>query len=228
MSNFNLITETYSGKPTNIAFEVYLDSAPENWLQILRDTYLPLAISPLHDKDINDDGTPKKPHYHGIICWSGPTTPRRVLALIKDELHCPYPQDLLSVVGYYQYFWHKNNPEKYQYDPDLIQSFNGFDPAKFDKMSESEKDRIACRIERFIDIYRVIEYRTLCYLLRETNKHVEYNFVRHNSIHFKAYITSFRNSHSGMDSDAIDHYETVQLPKLAADILEDNLFAQGL
>lgn len=227
-NSFNLITEKYIGKPTNVGFEVYLDSAPKDWKQILQDTFLPFAISPYHDKDINDDGTPKKPHYHCIICWPGPTTAKRVLALIRDELHQPYPEDLLTVPGYYEYFWHKNNPEKYQYDPDLIESYNGFDPAKYDRMSESEKDRISCRIERFIDIYQITEYRTCCYLLRECHKHVEYNFLRHNSIHFKAYIQSFRNSHNNMDNEQVDHYEHVVLPKLAADILTDDLFSQGL
>lgn len=226
-NGFNLITENYKGKPTNIAFEVFLDSAPYDWIERCKDTFLPFAISPLHDKDINDDGTLKKPHYHCILCWPGPTTSKRVLSFIRDELHQPYPQDLLSVVGYYEYFYHKNNPEKYQYDPDLIQTYNGFDPSKYDRMSESEKDRMSIRIERFIDIYRITEYRQACYLLRECNKHAEYNFLRHNSLHFKTYISSLRAFWSGCDSEKIN-YKEKENEKLVNDILEDDLFSQGL
>ena len=37
-------------------------------------TGLQCAISPLHDKDMNPDNTPKKPHYHVILTYSGPTS----------------------------------------------------------------------------------------------------------------------------------------------------------
>ena len=43
---------------------IYPESLPENWLEILQNSGLQIAISPLHDKDINPDGTIKKPHYH--------------------------------------------------------------------------------------------------------------------------------------------------------------------
>lgn len=218
-----LITENYQGKPQNIAFEVYPESAPEDWIQIVADLYCPFAISPLHDKDVNENGELKKPHYHCILCWPGPTTPKKLLSIIRDTLHQPYPEDLGSVAGYYAYFTHRNNPEKYQYDPDLIQTFNGFDVTKYDKISETEKDRIAMRIEKFIDLYRITEYRDACFLLRECNKHQEYNFLRHNSIHFKTYITSLRSSWSGLDNAGVDFHEN-NIRKLVSDIIEDGFF----
>ena len=36
---------------------VYLDSAPSNWESIIKQE--PVAISPLHDKDITEDGERK-------------------------------------------------------------------------------------------------------------------------------------------------------------------------
>ncbi len=53
---------------------VYPDSAPSNWRELVQETFLEAYISPLHDKDKNPDGTPKKPHYHVVLAWSGPTT----------------------------------------------------------------------------------------------------------------------------------------------------------
>ena len=35
---------------------------------------VPMAISPLHDKDLNADGTLKKPHWHIIYIASNPVT----------------------------------------------------------------------------------------------------------------------------------------------------------
>ena len=96
------------------AFVLYPESAPEEWRQILTETGLECAISPLHDKDINPDGTPKKAHYHVILCYAGPTTYNCVKTL-TESLNQPVPQPIEQVKGYYRYFSHKDNPEKYQY-----------------------------------------------------------------------------------------------------------------
>ena len=39
---------------------VYPDSAPERWEDILDEMHIAWACSPLHDKDVNADGTPKR------------------------------------------------------------------------------------------------------------------------------------------------------------------------
>lgn len=39
---------------------VYPQSAPEDWVELLRETYIQFAVSPLHDKDVNPDGEIKK------------------------------------------------------------------------------------------------------------------------------------------------------------------------
>ena len=43
------------------SFILYPESAPENWKEILQETGLQIAISPLHAKYINPDGELKKP-----------------------------------------------------------------------------------------------------------------------------------------------------------------------
>lgn len=57
----------------------YPESLPTDWKDKLIETGLQIAISPLHDKDINPTGEVKKPHYHFIfwfrlcyrryVCW---------------------------------------------------------------------------------------------------------------------------------------------------------------
>ena len=51
-------------KGRNWAFVMYPESMPDNWYDLLQATGLPFAISPLHDKDLNPDGSQKKAHYH--------------------------------------------------------------------------------------------------------------------------------------------------------------------
>ena len=76
-------------KKRNWAFVLYPESAPENWREELQKTGLQCAISPLHDRDMNPDSTPKKAHYHVILTYSGPTSYNVVKAL-TDALISQY------------------------------------------------------------------------------------------------------------------------------------------
>ena len=113
-------------KKRNWGAVIYPESAPEDWIEQLKLKGLSFAISPLHDKDINPTGEPKKPHYHIVMCYGNPTTYENVKQVL-EELGQPIPIPLESVRGYYRYFTHKDNPEKYQYNENDIRLFNGFD-----------------------------------------------------------------------------------------------------
>ena len=52
---------------------------------------VPGFISPLHNKDVNADGTPKKPHWHVILTFKGLKSYEQVKA-ITDKLNAPAPQ----------------------------------------------------------------------------------------------------------------------------------------
>ena len=113
-------------KKRNWCAVVYPESAPEDWKEILKLKGLTFAVSPLHDNDIDPTGEKKKPHYHIIICFPGPTSDNVVNNIMK-ELNQPIAIPLESVKGYYRYFTHKDNPDKYQYNDKEIELFNGFD-----------------------------------------------------------------------------------------------------
>ena len=51
----------------NYGTVVYPESAPSDWISRLQEQLVPALISPLHDRDINSDGTIKKPHFHVMI-----------------------------------------------------------------------------------------------------------------------------------------------------------------
>ena len=103
-------------------------------------TGLQCAISPLHDKDMNPDNTPKKPHYHVILTYSGPTSYNVVKAL-TDGFNQPIPQALEQVRGYYRYLTHKDNPEKAQYDEREIKTINGFNIVDFSELTRPRSRR---------------------------------------------------------------------------------------
>ena len=75
-------------KARYFTFLLYPESIPEDWKERLELIGLPIAISPLHDKDISDvDGQKyKKSHYHVVYVAKNPVTAESVRIKIKRSL----------------------------------------------------------------------------------------------------------------------------------------------
>lgn len=172
---------------------LYPESAPNNWKDVLRDSGIQCAISPLHDKDVNADNTPKKAHYHIILCYEGPTTFKNVSSL-TDKLNQPIPQPLEQLRGYYRYLVHKDNPEKYQYDETLITSINGFDVSNYLDLTNNQIIAILKQLTIFIEDNQIYEYSDLIKMLRENDFMSQFLEIAINKTFFlNTFISSFRN-----------------------------------
>lgn len=189
-------------KKRNWAFVLYPESAPEKWRELLQKTGLQCAVSPLHDKDLNPDNEPKKAHYHVIVCYSGPTSYNVVKAL-TDSLNCPIPQPLEQVRGYYRYFTHKDNPEKYQYSEHDITAINGFSIMDFVELTKSEVLTIKRELQALIRKFDVLEYSDLMDLLEDSGMLKEYDVASSNTYFFEKYISSRRNKRAQAASKAV-------------------------
>lgn len=100
-------------------FLSYPDSSDvEEIAKSLQKVGWPYAISPLHDKDIKADGTPKKPHYHWLVGFAKkPLDPASFEHAIKALggvcvhgemiVHDPW--------GAFDYLTHEHSPDKYHY-----------------------------------------------------------------------------------------------------------------
>lgn len=179
-------------KKRNWAFVVYPDSAPTDWIEQLRKTGLQCAVSPLHDKDINANGENKKPHWHVIACYSGPTS-FNVVNRLTDSLNAPIPQALEQVRGYYRYLSHKDNPEKFQYNEDDIVTINGFNISDFVELSKSETLNIKKKLQQIIRELTITEYSDFMDYLADNEMNVEYEVASNNTYFFDRYIASKRN-----------------------------------
>ena len=182
---------TKNTKKRNWAFVLYLDSAPYDWKEILKIKGLPFAVSPLHDKDINDDGTPKKPHYHIILVFGAPTTYNNVKS-ITDELNQPIPIPLESVRGMYRYFTHKDNPEKYQYNENDITLYNAFDVTEV--LNNFEVFQCLKEIQSLICELSILEYCDLLDYLLQSDYMELWNVACSHTLFLNTYITSKRHS----------------------------------
>lgn len=177
-------------KKRNWAFVLYPESAPENWRDIIAQSGLQCAVSPLHDKDENADGTPKKPHWHVIACYQGPTSYNVVCKLSQDTLHGTIPQALEQVRGYYRYLTHKDNPEKAQYDERDISVINGFNILDFVELSRSEVNEKKRQIQQFIRDNDITEYSVLMDMLLDAEMYAEHDIASNNTMFISCYIKS--------------------------------------
>lgn len=114
------------GRTRNFATVVYPESAPEDWQEILSQQFVPAFISPLHDKDVNPTGEPKKPHYHVVLMFDGVKTREQAQDIISkiNGVGCEVIQ---SIRGYARYLCHLDNPEKAQYKQEDVRSLCGAD-----------------------------------------------------------------------------------------------------
>ena len=179
-------------KKRNWAFVCYPESAPKDWRDILQQSGLQCAISPLHDKDIDPTGEAKKAHYHVILCYSGPTSYNVVKALTNGRLGQTIPQALEQVRGYYRYLTHEDNPKKAQYSKADIQTLNGFDIRDYCEMTKSEVSKLKREIIQLIRDNGITEYAQLLDILMDGGEATAdmFDVASSNTLMCKAYLTS--------------------------------------
>ena len=146
----------------NFTAIVYPDSAPENWMSILGEMCIPCFISPLHDKDVNLTGEPKKPHYHVILCFEG----KKSIAQAKeifDNLKAVYSEKEIvvqSIRGAARYLCHLDNPEKAQYSESDVIAYAGADyPSTIGLVTD--KYRVISEMIDFCEANNIISYAKL-------------------------------------------------------------------
>lgn len=183
-------TTTKDGRYRQWTIVVYPESAPADWRDRLNG--LQWAESPLHDKDVNPDGTPKKPHWHILIHHQGKVGYNQVKA-IADSINGASPQYVQNVTGMIRYFAHLDNPEKAQYDKAKIIG-HGFDVTKYLE-SEADIDKLMLEITNFVRENHITEYADLCYLTIDLHdEHPDwFKCVSTHTIHFKALVSSQRH-----------------------------------
>lgn len=146
----------------NWSFIIYPESVVENWKEILEKLYLPTAISPLHDKDINPDGSSKKPHYHILLMFRGVKSYNQILE-ITEQLNATIPQLVHSAKGLVRYMAHLDNPDKAQYEISDIESLGGIDLSELLKPSSQDRYSMIREMLQFINDNQIVEFEDILY-----------------------------------------------------------------
>lgn len=180
-------------KKRNWTFVLYDDSCAKDWEEYLIGTGVPFSYA-YHDKDMTEVGEPKKPHYHVLICFDGPTTYNTMEEHAKRVGAANnVVQPVGSVRGIVRYFCHKDNPDKYQYTEDIIQCRNGFDPKDYFNLTVSQAKAFKRKVTNFIRDNEINEYAELIDVLMDSEEDDMYDIATQNTFFFTQYIKSRKN-----------------------------------
>lgn len=191
----------------NFTAIAYPEDLPESWQDMLDEQCLRWVCSPLHDKDVNADCSPKKAHYHLLFMFDAIKSKKQVQDMLgdlygwSDGSICGIatPQICGDRSALVRYMAHLDNPSKYQYDVADIVGHGGVDVAELLKYSQTETISMMVAIEEYIEEHGITELCDLSASIRY--EHPEwYTLVATKcTMYFTAYIRSRRHKYQHID-----------------------------
>ena len=158
-------------KARYFTFLLYPESIPNDWSQRLELMGVPIAISPLHDKDkSNVEGqTYKKAHYHVVYVAKNPVTTDSVRKRIQRVLGARSVSKVQVVVqsmeNMYLYLTHESKDaiakNKHKYSKRDITLLNNFDIDRYVTLDVEDKDDMLNDVCDLIDDHNLANMREL-------------------------------------------------------------------
>lgn len=198
------MSEKKTAKRTrNFTCLVYPDSAPEDWREILESLQMQVLISPIHDKDVNENaqGEFKKAHYHIILMFTGPKTVEQAHE-IMDTFGGVYPPEIprksscmvQDIRGASRYLCHLDNPGKAQYSVSDVVQYGGVD---YHAIIELASDFMAVldEIEDFCEQNNIFSFYVLSKYCRKFKPEWSRVLRTRGSVYLREVLTSKRWSY---------------------------------
>lgn len=158
-------------KARYFTFLLYPESIPNGWSQRLELMGVPIAVSPLHDKDkSNVEGqTYKKAHYHVVYVAKNPVTTDSVRKRIQRVLGARSVSKVQIVVqsmeNMYLYLTHESKDaiakNKHKYSKRDITLLNNFDIDRYVTLAVEDKDDMLNDVCDLIDDHNLANMREL-------------------------------------------------------------------
>ena len=158
-------------KSRNFTFLLYPDGEgfPSDWEERLEKIGVPIAISPLHDKDKDrKNGGLLKRHYHGIYIANNPVTAESVrnklrAILSSEDIECKAVAKVQivyeTIESVYLYLTHESKDaikkKKYRYDKADIKHINNFDVDRYIVIDVETKNQILKILLQIIRAYSI-------------------------------------------------------------------------
>ncbi|NBL47864.1 replication protein RepB [Streptococcus equi] len=187
-------------KSRYFTFLLYPESIPKDWDILLETIGVPMAISPLHDKDksIVEGQEYKKAHYHVIYVAKNPVTTDSVRFKIKnllgDQSIAKVQIVSQSMENIYLYLTHESKDaiakNKHKYDKKDIKFLNNFDIDRYITLDVEDKDEMLNDVCDLIDEHGLANIRELRRFVKKRG--TEYNLPS------MKIINSVLRSHTGL------------------------------
>jgi len=187
-------------KARYFTFLLYPESIPKDWDTLLETIGVPIAVSPLHDKDksIVEGQKYKKAHYHVIYVAKNPVTTDSVRFKIKNLLGNQSIAKVQivsqSMENIYLYLTHESKDaiakNKQKYDKKDIKLLNNFDIDRYITLDVEDKDEMLNDVCDLIDEHGLANIRELRRFVKERG--TEYNLPS------MKIINSVLRSHTGL------------------------------
>lgn len=168
---FNVHRKDMEKKRTrNYATVVYPESAPADWIRLLQEQCVPALISPLHNKDLNTDGTPKKEHYHVMILFDGVKTIEQAKEVF-EVIGGVGIEPIKCARAYARYLCHLDTytPNKARYDVEDVISCSGADYQTMINLAADKYSAIGEMIE-FCLQNGIVSYAQLLLFAKDSRK----------------------------------------------------------
>lgn len=145
----------------NFVTVLYPDSIDSDILSCCEKLGVPCALSPIHDKDCNEDGEIKKAHYHLVAKYNAKKNPYQFYCDLvgafgeKAFSTLEIVSDLGAMVRYLAHL-DSDDPKKYHYNIEDIKVFNGFECKKYlfenvgDTMENVSKIKSIIKVNNFL------------------------------------------------------------------------------
>lgn len=199
----------------NFTIVFYPDDLPSNWIELVSSIHCKWVLSPLHDRDFNADGTPKKSHYHAIFMFGTLKSLKQIDGLFRNLFGKTVDEHGVEVItsgsipgvaninsksiihdrnATMRYLCHMDNPEKAQYCVNDIQAFNGADVMELLKHSQTEVQVSMIAMEEFIEDNNITELCDFTRLIRYTHPDWYLIVSTKSTVYFSNFIRSRRHS----------------------------------
>ena len=190
---------------------VYLDSAPESWIEVLRDSLRQYLISPLHEPDpIEDFETGaikvKKPHFHIMYAHGNSITAKAARDIFPEWVVLP-PSDFAFMVGSYRnlsrYFVHLDQQDKQQFKGKPEQNLtilNNFPLDLSKELTKSEKRQLKIELWNFVRQNNITEFAELLDALGDMQEWDMFEMAFDSQSKIEGYIRSQRHGKQPKDS----------------------------
>lgn len=73
-----------------------------------------------HDKDVHEDGSPVKPHYHAVVKYDNGVRVSHMKKVFNENVTFEVPWNDQAIS---EYLLHTNSPDKFQYDANELTSY---------------------------------------------------------------------------------------------------------